>query len=124
MDTHHAVVWVDHHEAHLFRFTSEDIEKVDLVAHKHHFKNVRHQRSTHPEDLHYLQEVTEALRGAERVLVVGPSTAKLELIRHLHAHAQDVERRVVGVETVDHPTDNQLVAYARAYFKRTDALTG
>ena len=26
----------------------------------------------------------------------------------------------MGIETVDHPSDGQLVAYAKAYFKRID----
>jgi hypothetical protein len=29
---------------------------------------------------------------------------------------------IVGVETVDHPSDAQLVAYARHYFKAEDRM--
>jgi hypothetical protein len=29
---------------------------------------------------------------------------------------------ILGVETVDHPTDKQLVAYARKYFKSADLM--
>jgi len=29
---------------------------------------------------------------------------------------------IVGVETVDHPSDEQLVAYARKYFKAKDLM--
>jgi hypothetical protein len=29
---------------------------------------------------------------------------------------------IVGVETVDHPSDAQLVAYATKYFKATDRM--
>jgi hypothetical protein len=53
---------------------------------------------------------------------VGPSTAKLDLIRYVHQHEHALEPRVVGVETVDHPTDGQLIAYAKRYFERTDAM--
>ena len=58
----------------------------------------------------------------EEILVVGPSTAKLGLIRYLHKHAHELEPRVVGVESVDHPTDGQLVAYARKYFRKVDRM--
>jgi hypothetical protein len=34
----------------------------------------------------------------------------------LHAHHHSLEANVVGVETVDHPTDGQLVAHAKKYF--------
>jgi stalled ribosome rescue protein Dom34 len=64
----------------------------------------------------FFHDVAEGLRDAERILVMGPSTAKLQLLRYLREHEADLERRVVGVETVDHPTDRQIVAYVKAYF--------
>ncbi|MBM3489009.1 MAG: hypothetical protein FJX68_00945 [Alphaproteobacteria bacterium] len=54
--------------------------------------------------------------------MVGPGTAKLALMRHLHGHAPAVERKVVAVETVDHPSDGQVVAYARKYFDAADRM--
>jgi hypothetical protein len=60
--------------------------------------------------------VTKALADAHDILVVGPSTAKLELLRYVHRHARALEPRIVGVETVDHPTDRQLADYVRRYF--------
>jgi hypothetical protein len=62
------------------------------------------------------------LEGAEEVLVVGPSAAKLEFMRYVHKHDQATEAKIVGIETVDHPTDGQLVAYANQYFKRRDRM--
>jgi hypothetical protein len=47
---------------------------------------------------------------------VGPSSAKPDLIRYVHKHAQALEPKILGVETLDHPTDGQLVAYVRHYF--------
>ena len=32
--------------------------------------------------------------------------------------------RIIGVETVDHPSDGQMVAYARKYFLAADRLRG
>jgi hypothetical protein len=40
----------------------------------------------------------------------------------VHEHDRALEPRVVGVETVDHPTDRQLVAYAKKYFARSDRI--
>lgn len=124
MEAHHAVVWIDHQDAHLFRFTAEDVEKVELHAHKHKFKNLNREHGALPEDTNFYKQVVDGLHGADRVLIVGPSKGKLQLLRYLHEHHADIERRVVGVESVDHPTDNQLVAYARAYFKHSDRMTG
>lgn len=45
-------------------------------------------------------------------------TAPLHNIHHKHPGGTNaaLERRIVGIETVDHPTDAQLVAYAKKYF--------
>jgi hypothetical protein len=48
---------------------------------------------------------------------MGPGTAKLQLLRYLHEHEREIERRVVGIETVDHPSDRQLVAHVRRYYE-------
>lgn len=71
----------------------------------------------HPDDAKkFFHSVVQSLAGSSHILVVGPSTGKLDFMRHLHAHDHAVEKCVVGIETVDHPTDGQLVAYARTYF--------
>jgi hypothetical protein len=68
--------------------------------------------------------VAHELEGAERVLVVGPSTAKLHFIRFASKDEPSLEPRLVGVETVDHPTDRELVAYSKQYFAADDAMLG
>jgi len=66
--------------------------------------------------------VAHALEGSDEILLVGPSTAKLKFLRYAYAHDPALAARVVGVETVDHPTDGQLLAYARTYFKSVDRM--
>ncbi len=74
------------------------------------------------EDKQYYQAIANALQGAEEILVVGPAQAKLQLIKHLHIHDSQIGNKVVGVESIDHPTDAQLVAYARKYFVAKDQM--
>ena len=69
-----------------------------------------------------LSEVARALDDAEEVLVVGPSTAKLHFVKYVHRHDHRLESKIVGLETVDHPSDGQLVAYAKHYFEAADRL--
>src|ERR1700730_2854768 len=59
---------------------------------------------------------------AGAVLVTGPANAKTELIKHISQHDPVFMKRIVGVETVDHPSDRQLVAHARHYFKADDRM--
>jgi uncharacterized protein YjlB len=53
--------------------------------------------SRQPEDQHYYHDVVEAMKGAAEILIVGPDHAKLELIKHIHAHDHEVVKKVIGV---------------------------
>ncbi len=126
MPHHHAVVWIDHSEARIMLIAPEDVEK-SIVHPANPHTHLHHKRGSvsggrQPEDQHFYHEVVEAMTGAGEILVVGPGQAKLNLIKHMHAHDHDVENRVVGVETVDHPGDAQLVTFARKYFEAKDRM--
>lgn len=123
----HAAVWLDHKEAHIFYILHDAVEKATLTVTPHHVHH-KHPKGAegakaHPDDARrFHHDIARSLEGSEAILVVGPSTAKLEFIRHVHKHDPALEPRIVGIETVDHPTDGQLVAYARKYFERTDRM--
>ncbi|HYM23543.1 MAG TPA: hypothetical protein VEU08_10050, partial [Vicinamibacterales bacterium] len=70
----------------------------------------------------FYRDVAEALGDAREILVAGPSTAKTEFVKFLQRHAAPVSRCVVGVETLDRLTDNQLLVEARKFFARADRL--
>ena len=126
MSHFHAVVWLDHSEAHVMHISPDDVEKSVIQPSKPH--RHLHSRSgtvgsgRQAENKAYYHAVVEALKGAQEILVVGPAQAKLQLIKHLHAHDHSMADKVVGVETVDHPSDGQLVAYARKYFVAKDRM--
>lgn len=120
MSHYHAVVWLDHSEAHVMHITASDVEKAVIHPSKpHHHLHAKRGNvgaGRQAEDKSYYHDITEALKGAQEILVVGPAQAKLQLIKHIHVHANDLTDKVVGVESVDHPSDAQVVAYARKYF--------
>ena len=128
MSHHHAVVWLDHSEAHVMHISPDDVEKSVVhpsKPHAHlHAKRGHVGGGREPEDKSYYHAIVAALSGAQEILVVGPAQAKLQLIKHIHAHDHDLADKVVGVETVDHPSDAQLVAYARKYFVAKDRMLG
>jgi stalled ribosome rescue protein Dom34 len=126
MTTRHAAVWIDHTEAKIFHVDDERFDP-KTVQPRHHLQ--RHSITTaehaHPADAqHYFHAVAQALADVAEILVVGPGSAKLELIKHVHKHDHALEAKIVGVETVDHPTDGQLVAFAHKYFHAKDRLGG
>ena len=128
MSHHHAVVWLDHSEAHVMHISPDDVEKSVVhpsKPHAHlHAKRGHVGGGREPEDKSYYHAIVEALSDAQEILVVGPAQAKLQLIKHIHAHDHALADKVVGVETVDHPSDAQLVAYARKYFVAKDRMLG
>ncbi len=120
----HALVWLDHSEAHVMPIGTADVEKTVVYSSHPHAK--LHTRAgtlgsgRAPEDHDYYHRVAQALGGAQEILVVGPADAKLHLIKHLHSHHARLVERLIGVETVDHLSDGQLGAYARKYFLKMD----
>ncbi len=125
----HAAIWIDHKEARIFHLEPEHVVSAHVMAPPHHIHH-KHPKGPegvkeHPDDAkRFFHDVARSLEGSEKVLVVGPSTAKLDFIRYVHKYQQALESKIVGVETVDHPTDGQLVAYSRKYFEHPGHLGG
>ncbi len=128
----HAAVWIDHQEAHVFHVQPETVghvqpEAIDETAilspkhliHRH--PKGRGEAKEHPDDAkRFFHEVARSLDGTDAVLIVGPSSAKVEFSKYLQDHDRKLHAKVVGIETVDHPTGGEIVAYARRYFKASD----
>jgi stalled ribosome rescue protein Dom34 len=119
---------MDHHEARMFHVSPEGFDEATIHApyqHIHRHPKGQEGHAEHPDDIHrFFREVAQELAACEEVLVLGPSTAKLQFIRYAQEHAPAVARAIVGLETVDHPTDPQIAAYARHYFKGVDRMRG
>ena len=126
MTHYHAVVWIDHHQARIYHFNAEDIEALRVLPENPHVHLHHHRGSITDghaqEDQHYYHRVAEAIADAGEVLVAGPGLAKSELVKHLEAHDPAWRQKIVGTETVDHPSDNQLISHARKYFRIADRM--
>ncbi|MEO6950894.1 MAG: translational machinery protein [Polyangia bacterium] len=116
MTTRIAAVWIDHKEAKLFHIEPEGFDVRTIAAPYHYVARKADEQGRHAGSADYYQLVADALKDASDILVVGPSSAKLDFIRHLHKHNHVIEAKVRGVETLDHPSDKQLAAYVRHYF--------
>ena len=128
MSFNHAVVWLDHQEAHIIHFNSNTstLEKVKTDTHQGHLHHHRGALGSGKVQTSqdYLHAVAQSFSDAKEVLVVGPGSAKLELIKHVHQHDPKVAAKILGVETVDHPSDPQLLAFAKNCFVKIDSLKG
>lgn len=124
----HAVVWLDHREAKVVDFSVDDKHVVN-VHHKGGHRQVHHRAgvmgSGHSaDDGHFFDAIVQALDDAQEILVTGPGNAKIGFREHVAKKHAAVSRRIVGVEPLDHPTEGELLAYARKYFKRVDNMLG
>jgi len=122
----HAVVWLDHANAIVIGF-DHDSNETQRIKHAGGETHLHHRRgsvgSGHAaEDPHYYDSIVAALSGVAEILIVGPANAKLELVKHVHKRHHNLVDRLVGVETLDHPSDGQLLKFAREYFVAADRL--
>jgi len=126
MPLSHVVVWLDHQEAHVIQFNADTHENSTITTRSKH--GHIHQKAGvvgcghAATDQNYLHEVAATVAGCGEILIVGPGSCKLELIKHMNRHDPAIAEKVVGVETVDHPSDGQLLAYAKKYFLRVDNM--
>jgi stalled ribosome rescue protein Dom34 len=123
---YHAIVWIDHREARVFHFNDEQFDTAVVHA-QHPNQHIHHKANSvgsgHPhEDQAFFHEVTAAIQASHAILITGPANAKTELVKHIQRHDPKLMQRVVGVETLDHPSDGALVAHARQYFKAADRM--
>ena len=120
MNHHHGAVWIDHQEAKIYQVEAASFDVTKVTAPHHHVTRKASEQGMHSDADGYYREVAQALKGTSALLIVGPSSAKLDFIRHLQRHDHTLEASICGVETLDHPTDPQLVAYVRHYFEDKD----
>ena len=69
-----------------------------------------------------VDDVAHALEGAHEILVIGPAQTKQEFAQYLRDKHPQLGRAIVAVENSDHPTDPEVLAFARRQFKALDRM--
>lgn len=128
----HAIVWIDHREAKIFHIGLTGTDQMDLHPHME-TRHIHHKASTigsghvH-ESKEMMADVADAVKDAGEILIIGPAQAKTEFASYLREEMPTVAEKIVGVEPADHPSDREIVAYAKKHFKlgslRVAAATG
>lgn len=108
-------ILIDSEHAKIFSF-----EAGEVTHHAYHRHEPQH-HTGHTQDQekkseHFFHQVAEHLKGAEHLLLMGAGLGKEHFKTHLEGHHHELAKLIVGVDTVDHPTDNQIVAHAREAF--------
>ena len=128
MTHRHCIVWLDHFHAVIVNFSDDSDELIEIASEidepQLHRKSGKPGSGHLPDDLQFFQRVATTVRNAPEILITGPGTAKTAFDRFLHERFADVTSRVHGVETLDHPSHGELLAYGRKRFRAIDQLLG
>ena len=114
----HAIVWIDHSQAKVFHIGLSGQDEIDLHPHlatRHIHHKANSIGSGHAKE--FFAQVMNAVSDAGEILIIGPAGAKTELAKYLREQHPKIGERIVAVEAVDHPSDREIVAYARKHFK-------
>jgi stalled ribosome rescue protein Dom34 len=117
----HAVVWIDHQNAQILQFDPEHVQASKVKLHSH---QTRQHGSAVRSDHEYFGAVCDSLADIREVLVTGSHQVQGDLRHYVEKHRPHLARQIVGYETVDHPSENQLIALARRYFLKYDRMSG
>ena len=126
-------LWIDHEKAVIVsvRGTEEEIKLIHSNMGEQRIEQQRRHngRSVPSDDIRlrvltehlntYYEEVISCIRDAKSILLFGHGEAKGELKKRLEK--DNLGERIVGVETADKMTDNQIVAKVKDHFLRKSA---
>jgi stalled ribosome rescue protein Dom34 len=121
----HAVVWIDHKQARIFHFNVEEADRT-VIRPDHAVRDIHHgQKRTGlrvAEDHEFFEAVAKAISDAGAILILGPANEKDAFAKFLAEKHPAVRTHVEGVESADHPTDGELLDYARRFVKAADRM--
>jgi stalled ribosome rescue protein Dom34 len=124
MSHYHAVVWIDHQKATTWQFNATQQEEKVVHSHDQH-QRAHSRRTSHgghetAAELHFFDDVAKALDGVQAILIIGPAHTKQEFAGHLRTKHPLLGKAIVAIENADHPTDAQVLSYARKHFPALD----
>ena len=123
MSLHHAVVWLDHTKAQVIHFDLHASESESLKTHSHHpHPHQNHGDGADSDNTRFYNDIAAALSDSLEILVVGPAEEKTAFVTHLGGHHPAIAGKIKAVETVDHPSEGQLLAHARKHFLSAGGL--
>ena len=129
-------LWIDHKKAVIVFVTGTE-EEIKLIHSDIEEQRIEEQgrqngRSIPSDDIrlrvltehlnNYYEEVISCIRDAESILLFGPGEAKGELKKRLEK--DNLGERIVGVETADKMTDQQIVAKVKEHFLHRSLAVG
>ena len=128
MQSHHALVWLDHRSAYVIHLDRES-ETVTPVAAHHGKEHLHHKADAigdgnikpHPD---YFRAVLAAIGDSTEIMLTGPADAKTEFHKFAEQHQPALAKCIVKIETLDRATPGELIDHARHFFARLKPRLG
>jgi stalled ribosome rescue protein Dom34 len=122
-----AVVWLDFHQAKIFLITAGDVEAGNIKADTPH-RQIHHKAQVRGsghirDDRSYFEAILAAVEEADSWLIAGPGGTKKDLEKYLEGHAEELQKKLAGVESMDHPTEGELTKQAHRLLEIHDRMT-
>ena len=108
-----AVVLIDRRSAQVLKFDAILAQTEKVKTHTHHTR--QHSQNMRSEE-DFFGEVCHELDGIAQVVVTGSDTAQCGFRHYMDQYCPAVKQQVVGWETANHPSERQLLAFARKHF--------
>ena len=123
-DHYHAVVWIDHQRARVFHFNVDEADGTVVRDHVVRDLHAHEKRTGHrtEENKPFFEEVAKAIAASGAILIVGPAQEKDFFAKFLAEKHPAIRTHVEGVEKADHPSDGELLDFARRYAKAADRM--
>jgi stalled ribosome rescue protein Dom34 len=91
-------------------------------THAHPRQNHADTHANEDDNTAFYVDIAAALKDSQQILVVGPAQEKTAFVKYLTAKLPEIAGNIKAVETVDHPSDGQLLTYARRHFTSNGGL--
>ena len=109
----HAVVWIDHRRAQVLQFDAASARVQKVQTHRH--DGPPHGSEAGDGDEFY-DEVCDELEDLQAMVVAGGPIPLADFRHYVEKQRPAIGAQIVAWETVDHPTEGELVAFGRHYF--------
>jgi stalled ribosome rescue protein Dom34 len=117
----HAIVWLDNKHAKFFNFSKTESDSHNVKTNEHHSHHFTDGAGKEDEK-RYFHHLSDSLKDFQEIILIGPGNGKDNFKKYLESHNKEFLKKVLATETVDHPTDNQIIAFAKKYFKEHHIL--
>lgn len=107
-----AVIRIDRQHALIIGFDADHSEARSLAPHVH---QTRQHHSDVRAEHEFFADVCDELSAVAEILVTGSHTGVSAFRHYVEKHRPALGPRIIGWEIVDHPSQGQLLSFARQY---------